>query len=70
LICPKHGDVGKPLSNGSCVHCERDKLGDVGLALIEVLLDNDAMGNKSMSMEDAINETVRRVSNQKAGMKK
>ena len=66
MICEKHGDVGKPLSNGHCVKCEYEYIGKEGLEMLAVLLDN----KKPMKVTDAVYEVQRRLYNEKSGMKK
>lgn len=66
MICDKHGEVGKPLSNGHCVKCEREMIGKEGIELLAVLFDI----GKPMKTEDAVNEVNRRLNNEEAGIEK
>jgi len=65
MNCEKHGDVGKPLSNGHCVKCEREMIGKEGIEILAVLLDID----KPILVDKAIDEVQRRFNNEKSGMK-
>lgn len=67
MICSEHGEVGKPLSDGSCIKCERERLGEGGIAMLEVLLDMTDGGKKFVSTKKVVKETALRMANSKVG---
>jgi len=56
MICKKHGEVGEPLSNGNCIDCEREEIGEEGLEVLRVLLQFRAIGDKTVLVKDVMNE--------------